>query len=120
MLILADGVQEYLRWEGPASGPGTKILNLPIIEVSTEHGIALIIQYNLGSSGENPFFLEQMKVIAKSQNETVENVTDAATFICRQFSKDLESKINLEENFNLYIRFIFNGNEIVKMKVGNC
>lgn len=121
ILILSDGIQEYLRWEGTSIRGGTKISSFPALELEIDSsGFKLEIMYYLSTDPiKEDFFIRQAQVISRMSGEsTPQTSTDAASVLCSALSKELTKQIILNNTFTLMLTVIQDGQKLLTRKVG--
>ena len=109
LLILADGLQEYLRWEGTSIVGATKFCCFPSIDVSAEGArVKLAVDFHLtGEQAEKDYLKEQARAAAAfagSSDKSDLDLAEAASLFLRLLRQQLEAQIDLQDEFQLEMR----------------
>ncbi len=121
ILILSDGIQEYLRWEGSSKQGGTKFSSFPALELEINSSrLKLEVVYYLGPELiQEEFFVGQAQSLARMVGDSIpETLVDAASVLCSVLSKGLTKQILLDGNFTLMLTVMQDGQELLMRKVG--
>lgn len=121
ILILSDGIQEYLRWEGTPIRGGTKISRFPALELEIDSsGLNLEVIYSLSTEAiQEEFFVRQAQRLARELGDSIpQTPTDAASVLCSALSKELTKQVLLDGNFTLMLTIMQDGQELLTRKVG--
>jgi len=120
ILILSDGLQEYLRWEGTTIRGATMISRFPAVELKVNSSIVeLEVTYYLGEdSFQKKIFMKQAESRAKLLSTSPpQNIGDAASILCNALTEELRKQINLRDNFVLYLNIKQNGKDLIRRRV---
>lgn len=109
ILMLADGLQEYLRWEGTSIRGGTKIYAQPRLKLTASgNALKLDCYFSIGKApAEEAYFLQEVKRRSPEvRNTPSENqIAFAADALCRSVENDISKKICLNDRFTLCLHF---------------
>ena len=121
ILILSDGIQEYLRWEGTSIRGGTKLNRFPALELEIDSSrLKLEVIYHLDTEQiQEEFFIKQAQTQARMSGDSIpQTPVDAASVLCSALSKELTKQILLDGNFTLMLTVMQDGQKLLTRKVG--
>lgn len=109
ILILADGLQEYLRWEGTSIRGGTKLYAFPHLELAFEGNTFKVDCYfSLNEDrDEQEYFRREVNnmLYMMKKTPTGNQIGDAANDLCRLLEDDITKKIHLNDRFTVCLHF---------------
>ena len=121
ILILSDGIQEYLRWEGSSIHGGTKLSRFPALELEIDsYRLKLEVIYYLDTEPiQEKFFIRQAQRLARILGDSSpQTPADAASVLCSALSKELTKQILLDGKFTLMLTVMQDGQKLLTRKVG--
>lgn len=109
LLILVDGLQEYLRWEGTSIRGGTKLLLFPelAIDAANNH-LKLDIAFFVTDEPEaQNYLISQAQAMARNQGWAPRgpSVGEAAQDLCDSVAKGLASRLRGNRDFEVVLHF---------------
>ena len=117
ILILADSLQEYLRWEGMSIRGDTKLSDFPGLKIDIQDD-RFLVEYLFSVTditGDQEYFCREVKRMMSDKGWTCtgKTIREAANDFCRLLSDDIEKKLYLGDRvgdrFTLRLHF-FEGN----------
>jgi len=110
LLILADSLQEYLRWEGKSIRGNAKLSKFPEIKVNVKNKNRFSIECNLfvdKDPNEQKYFCKAIKDMMQRENRSSSGNTikDAANDISILLGGDITEKLLLNDYFTVGLSF---------------
>ena len=109
ILILADSLQEYLRWEGTSIRGGTKLYAFPHLELAVQdNGLKVDCSFSISKDrAEQEYFRREVNNMLSSlkQHPSGSEIGHAADDLCRILEDDITKKVALNECFTLCLHF---------------
>lgn len=110
LLILADSLQEYLRWEGKSIRGNTKLRKFPEINVTLKNKNRFSVECNLfvdEDPNEQEYFCNAVKDMMQRENTSSigNTIKDAANDISRLLEDDITKKLLLNDYFTVSLSF---------------
>ena len=109
ILILSDGLQEYLRWEGTSIEGATKFCCFPSLHLTREgDGLQLEVGFFLtGADAEKEYLRQQAGIMAARRGMDLGDkpgVPTAAAFLLESLYTELECRIDLKADFKVVLK----------------
>ena len=105
LLILADELQEYLRWEGTSIRRELKFQCHPQLDVQYDphsNSIRMTVSFSLESENEAALVAQAKRIAEATRTQlSEETISGAADLIGNLTKKTLEQKLKVGENFKL-------------------
>lgn len=121
LLILVDGLQEYLRWEGTSIRGGTKLLLFPELAIDNAGGklhfsIAFFVTDEPDAQG---YLISQSQALALKEGRTPRGGTlgEASQDLCDSLAKDLGSRLSRNPAFDIALSFWDKGRQLFSRQV---
>ncbi len=120
LLLLTDGLQEYLRWEGTTVSGETRFGNHPGVSVELGNKGA-VPQTKVVYSWDNADadkVITQAKAVANHEGwfDGIDNLSDAADIIGKSMKKSLESRLMIGADFKLSVEIRIDWDQVVYAK----
>lgn len=117
ILILADGLQEYLRWEGTSIRGGTKLYAFPHLELAVgDNTFKVDCHFSISKDrAEQEYFCREVSNMLCTMNKTPtgNRIGDAANDLCRLLEDDIAKKICLNDHFTFRLHF-YEGDNLLR------
>jgi len=110
LLILADSLQECLRWEGKSIRGNSKLQDFPEIRLEIDDDKHIKVEYNLflsDDSEEQHYFCNAVKDLydKKKVSPSGSTITDAANDLTRYLEAEITQKLFLNDYLSLSLSF---------------
>lgn len=109
ILIIADCLQEFLRWEGMSIRGDTKLYGFPALKVTTrDNKITVNCSFSVEKDPtQDSYFIQDIKrtVIAEDRDITIDTIGDATDEFCKLITLELKEKLLLGDSFTLMLSF---------------
>lgn len=109
ILIVADSLQEYLRWEGMSIRGDTKLFGFPSLQVTFETGkVDVECSFSVDTDPhQQRYFCEEIKRMTTNRGLAFTGYTigNAANEFCKLIAEDIEKKLYLGSDFILRSSF---------------
>ena len=119
ILIIADCLQEFLRWEGMSIRGDTKLYGFPAVQVTVNDGkIILDCGFSVDKDpSQEAYFIQEIKRMVSAENRTItiNTIGDATDEFVKLISQELKEKLLLGDSFTLMLSF-FSGKGYISTK----
>jgi hypothetical protein len=109
LLILVDGLQEYLRWEGTSIRGGTKLLLFPELAIdAAKNHLRLDIAFFVTDEPEaQNYLINQAQALALNEHRLPRgsDLGGAAQDLCDSVARDLASRLRRNTAFEVVLHF---------------
>jgi hypothetical protein len=121
LLILVDGLQEYLHWEGTSIRGGTKLLLFPelAIDAAINH-IQLDVAFFVTDEPEaQNYLISQAQALALNERRSLRGsgLGEAAQDLCSSVAEDLASRLRKNRAFEAVLYFYENDRKLLSRRV---
>ena len=119
ILIIADCLQEFLRWEGMSIRGDTKLYGFPAIKVTAKDSkITVECSFSVDKDPTQvSYFTREIKRMVSAENPTIaiDTIGDATDEFCKLITLELKEKLLLGDSFTLMLSF-FSGKDYISTK----
>jgi len=119
ILIVADSLQEFLRWEGMSIRGDTKLYGFPDVQVTVNDGKIIVdCSFSVDKDpSQETYFIQEIKRMVRYEGRTFTGSTigDATDEFCKLIAQELVQKLRLDEGFILRLSF-FSGDTYISTK----